>query len=64
MIRKLKCWLGWHDECDLWLFSGREHLLDKADEEALKEWGHWMKLSYDEFGGAYYLECKHCGKML
>lgn len=63
LLRKIKCWMGWCDEYDIWIASFYPEVIEHINIEKAKGWG-WIKVPYDKFGSGFYCECKHCGRRL
>lgn len=61
--RELMCWLGWHPEYDLWLAGSHQNMFVKTNKLEHRDWGRF-KIKYNDFGEAYCVTCKHCGKPL
>lgn len=52
MIRKILCWLGWHE----WVKIPKDY-------NVLVDWECWTILDFDNYDENSLYKCKHCGKL-
>lgn len=50
MIRKLLCWLGWHE----WVKM-------PTDYDVTTDWECWKIIDFDNYNADNLFKCKHCG---
>ena len=52
MIRKLLCWLGFHE----WIKLPRDYKVEL-------DWECWKTIDFDNYDEDNLFKCKHCGKV-